>query len=195
MALPPPAPAADRYRIGPGDILALSLPGSVLRVEVQASGCIELPAATAVRVEGLTPAQSAHVLAEALGLSPQEIGVSVVEYRSRMIYVSGEVAGHARAVPYQGPETVLDFLRRLGGLTPESAPERVQVIRYPAEGTGPPEVYRVDLRAILLHDDQRSNIVLQPYDRVYVPETRQSVVERCLPPWLVPVWRVITFGF
>jgi protein involved in polysaccharide export with SLBB domain len=83
----------------------------------------------------------------------------------------------------QGPETVVELLRRTGGLTPQAEPAQVHVVRPNVAVGRRPEVFPVDLEAILMHGDDRSNVVVQPYDHIYVGETRRSVLAKYLPPW------------
>ena len=54
-----------------------------------------------------------------------------------------------------------------------------------------PEVYRVDLRAILFLDDPRTNIVVQPRDQVFVGERPLFSLERCIAPWLRPFYETV----
>jgi protein involved in polysaccharide export with SLBB domain len=94
-------------------------------------------------------------------------------------------------VPYQGPETVIDLLHRVGGITAGAAQDDVRVIRpHVAEGK-PPEVLRVDLQAILLRHDGRTNLYLQPQDQIYVGETREFSLSKCIPPWLRPIYETL----
>jgi protein involved in polysaccharide export with SLBB domain len=94
------------------------------------------------------------------------------------------VAGHERAVPYQGPETVIEFLRRVGGMTRDAEPREVHVVRANVAAGRRPEVFDVDLRAILTRGDERTDVPLQPYDQVYVGETARSNWAKYLPPWM-----------
>jgi protein involved in polysaccharide export with SLBB domain len=93
-----------------------------------------------------------------------------------------------RAVPYHGPETVIDLLQRVGGITPGAAPNDVHVIRSRLADNKPPEVFHIDLRAIVMNQDQSSNLRLQPFDQVFVGEAKRSSLEKCLPPCLRPVY-------
>jgi hypothetical protein len=47
------------------------------------------------------------------------------------------------------------------------------------------------LKAIVLRHDARTNIYLQPQDQVYIGETRQFLISRCIPPWLRPVYETL----
>jgi hypothetical protein len=42
----------------------------------------------------------------------------------------------------------------------------------------------VDLEAILMRGDGRSNVRVQPYDQVYIGETRRAGLAKSLPPWM-----------
>jgi protein involved in polysaccharide export with SLBB domain len=94
------------------------------------------------------------------------------------------VAGNERAVTYLGPERVTEFLRRTGGLTREAEPQQVHVVRANVAAGRRPEVFPVDLQAILNRGDAETDVVLQPYDQVYVGETRRSHWVKYLPPWM-----------
>jgi len=45
-------------------------------------------------------------------------------------------------------------------------------------------VFHVDLSAILLHNDQQTNLRLQPFDRIHIGQNRRSQVTCRLPPWM-----------
>lgn len=183
---------AQGYRVGCPDILGLVVAGrtdlSGPRT-VRANGCIDLGDGRGVRVEGLRPPEIEAELAALLGLERSAVEVRIDEFRSQHVYVFGQVAGQQRAVPYQGPETVVDLLHRAGGLTPGSAAAEVRVVRYAGLIQDDPEVFPVNLRAILIDGDARSNITIQPFDQIYVPETKESRVGKCVPPALRPASR------
>jgi polysaccharide export outer membrane protein len=151
-------------------------------------GRIDLGPLGRVRVEGLTPTVAAHRIAAAARLPPQGVQVRVAEYRSQKIYLFGEVTGLQRAVPYQGPETVLDLLHRTGGITPGAAAGEVHVVRSHVPEGRAPEIFHVDLNAVVLKHDERTNLRLQPFDQVYVGETYPSTWEKCVPPCFRPFY-------
>jgi protein involved in polysaccharide export with SLBB domain len=155
-------------------------------------GRVNLGALGRPRVEGLTPPQAARQLAVQERLPRDQVRVRVAEFRSQHLLLFGEINGLQRAVPYQGQETVLDLLQRVGGITADAAPEDVYVIRPGVAEGHQPEVFHVDLRAIVLRHDQRTNLRLRPFDQVHVGATPQARVENSLPPWLRPVYRFFT---
>jgi protein involved in polysaccharide export with SLBB domain len=185
---------AENYLIGCPDVIEIAVarrPDLTLRAPVGPDGRADLGELGQPRVEGHTPAQIAQVVAEESGLPTGQVSTRVIEYNSQEVYVFGEVAGVHRAVPYQGQETVLDLLQRAGGITPGAAPEEVFVVRpHLTDGTRP-EVFHVDLHAIVLKNDPHTNLRLQPFDQIHVGETRQAKVERCIPPWLRPLYQAL----
>ncbi len=185
---------ADAYTVCCPDILELVVDARPDLTGVRAigpDGRIDLGSKGRLRIEGLTLPQVARRIAEAGEVPPMWVHVRVVEFKSQQVYVIGQVVGSQRAVAYQGPETVVDLLHRIGGITPGAEPDDVQVVRSRVAEGQSPEVFRVDLRAILLRKDQRSNIYLQPFDQIFVGESRTFSFERCVPPWLRPFYEGI----
>jgi protein involved in polysaccharide export with SLBB domain len=186
--------ACEVYRVGCPDVLEVAVsqrPELHGRQRVGPDGRIDAGRAGRIRIEGETAAEAAGTLAEALGVPAAAVEIRVVEYSSQYVFVIGQIIGQARAVPYRGPETVLDLLHRVGGITPGAAPGDVSVVRGKVAEGGQPEVFHVDLRAILERRDQRTNITLQPLDQVFVGESRPCAFERCLPPWLRPTYEAL----
>jgi protein involved in polysaccharide export with SLBB domain len=182
-----PEPLTDRHS-------ALALSDG--RYAIDADGRIDLGWLRKLRVEGRSSPQIANLLAGELGIPADRIHVKVVEYNSQQIYLYGQVMpeggglakGSQRAVPYQGPETVLDLLQRVGGITPGAASNDVNVVRSRLADNQPPLVFHIDLRAIVMNQDQSSNLRLQPFDRVFVGEAKKSSLEKCLPPFVRPLY-------
>jgi protein involved in polysaccharide export with SLBB domain len=158
------------------------------RYVIDTNGRIDLGPLGRLRVEGRSPPEVAHLLSEETGLAAEKIHVQVAEHNSQQIYLHGQVIGCQRAVPYQGPETVLDLLQRVGGITPGAAPNDVTVVRSRLVDSLPPLVFHIDLRAIVMNQDQGTNLRLQPFDRVFVGEAKKSSLEKCLPPCLRPIY-------
>jgi protein involved in polysaccharide export with SLBB domain len=119
----------------------------------------------------------------------EAVDVQVGQYDSQRVYLFGEVSGEQRAVAYQGPEKVTDLLRRAGGITPDSAPDAVRVVRQGLLPGAEHQVFQVNLHAILLQGDEQTNIQVMPYDQIYVPESRACRIGKCLHPLLRPVGR------
>jgi protein involved in polysaccharide export with SLBB domain len=176
---------AERYRVACPDVLEVTVAGRADlggRSTIKADGRIDLGGYGRVRVEGLAPPDIAARLARPLGAAPADVRVRVAEYNSQQVYLVGEVTGLQRAVPYQGPETVVDLLHRTGGITPGAAPGEVHVIRAGVAEGQAPQVFHIDLQAIVLKQDQHTNVTVQPFDQVYVGESDESCFAKCVPP-------------
>ncbi len=186
--------AASLYAVHCPDVLELNVVGRPEwdgRRRVGPDGFIGLGDAGPLRVDGLRPAEVAAALAERAGVPAERVHVRVAAFNSQQVYLFGEVAGSQRAVPYQGPETVLDLLQRVGGLSPAAAPTDVQVVRAHVADGKTPEVFHVDLAAIVVKHDQQSNVRLLPFDQVYVGQSRRSTYVPAVPPWLRPLYNAV----
>jgi protein involved in polysaccharide export with SLBB domain len=197
---PPPAhlvQVAAQYRARCPDLLQVDIAGLPRYSGPQRigpDGCIDLGDAGRLPVDGATVPEIIRMVAECIGVAPEQVRVSVAEYNSQYLYVFGQVAGSQRAVPYQGPETVLDLLHRVGGLQPGAAVSEVTVIRpHVAEGKTP-EVFHIDLAAIVLRNDPETNLLLQPFDQVHIGQSPRSSYRDCLPPWLRSVLGKLSHG-
>jgi protein involved in polysaccharide export with SLBB domain len=152
-------------------------------------GRIDLGALGRPRVEGKTAKEMEQLVAERADAPANQVHVQVAKYQSQQVYLVGEVAGAQRAVPYQGPEKVTELLQRAGGLKTGAAVGDVHVVRTHVLDDRTPEVFHVDLQAVVMKHEDRTNITIQPFDQVYVGESRQSSFEKLVPPVLQPVYR------
>jgi protein involved in polysaccharide export with SLBB domain len=186
------AGVAETYQVGCPDVLEVRVP---LRTELSGqyavgpTGRIELGDYGTVRVEGRTLAEIARLIASETGQSPQDVELRVAQFRSQYVFLFGQVIGWQRTFPYQGQETILDLLQRVGGITLGAEPREVYVVRTHLGDSQRPEIFHVDLNAIVMKRDEQTNIRILPFDQVYVGETRQVHIEKSFPPWLRPIYQ------
>lgn len=147
-------------------------------------GRIDFPGLGSPRVEGDTADTLHQRLSHLMRVPPEAIRCRVAQFRGQMLFVYGPVKGPPRAVSYEGPEDVVTFLRRIGGLDPGAALRRIHVVRSNLQRDQDPEVFEVDVHAIIQKGDTRSNLLLMPLDEVYVGETSRSLLYKLLPEWL-----------
>jgi polysaccharide biosynthesis/export protein len=192
--------AGQDYRIGPGDVLRVTVYGHedlTQTVVVQPNGSFVFPLIGAVSAARATPAEVearvAGMLAKGLIRDPK-VTVVVQEYRSQVVFVVGEVT-RPGSYPLAGGTSVVEILARAGPLSPNAGSDVVVVRprarvdrpvlpaevtpsgKTPTRGPGAPEaeVIRVDMRAIRAGRlDQ--NLLLQPNDTVFVPEATRFFV-------------------
>ena len=177
----------ERYRVGCPDVIELVVgqrPEFSGKYEIGADGRIEMGDYGRLLVEGRTPAEIARAVAAETGASAESIAVRVAEFRSQHLLLFGEVIGWQRSVSYRGQETVHDLLQRVGGITAGAEPKDVYVVRPHLGEALRPEVFHVDLAAIVMNHDERTNIRLHPFDQIYVGETRRAQIEKAIPLWL-----------
>lgn len=193
--LPPPQHQQEinaNYQVGCPDVLAVtvvSLPYSRnLRQAVSADGRLDLGTLGKPRVEGKTTAAIAAEVARLARIPPANVTVRVADYQSKQVYIFGQVTGLQRAVAYQGSETVLDLLQRAGGISPGAELEELYVVRSNVARGGRPEVFPVMLKDIVMKHDEKTNIRLEPFDQVYIGETRRSRFQKVVPPVFRPVY-------
>lgn len=166
----PPFPVTEEYRIGPADVLQISVwKNETLSrtVPVRPDGMISLPLVNDVQVAGLTSAQLRDILKKKLAiyLPNPEVSVIVMEMRSFTVSVLGEVKTAGR-YQFASRVTVLDVLARAGGVTEFASPSDILVLR-PAGST----MTRIpfDLRRAIAAPAKNRNFFVQPGDIVVVP--------------------------
>ncbi|MFL5329138.1 MAG: polysaccharide biosynthesis/export family protein [Gemmataceae bacterium] len=155
---------------------------------IEADGCAALGELGRVRVDGTTVADVEQTLLRMTRLPPGQVQVSVTSFASRHLLMFGPAAGSQRVIPYQGGETVVELLQRTGGLAPGAAYNSMHVVRPHVADGRRPEVFPVDLQAIIERGNQQTNITLEPNDQIYLGETRGAIMARTLPPWVRAIW-------
>jgi polysaccharide export outer membrane protein len=210
MAQPPapPAPAESRpagvggkdYRIGPGDILRVTVYGHDdmnLTVVVQPGGDFVFPLIGSVSAAEATPqeveARIRSRLAKGL-IRDAQVTVVVQEYRSKVVFVVGEVS-RPGTYPLAGETSVVELLSRAGPLSANAGSEVVVVrpvapLDHPvlpleakaskvspgtATRSANAEVLRVDVRAIQAGQVEK-NLVLKAGDTLFVPQAARIFV-------------------
>lgn len=129
----PAVPDLGQYRIGPEDVLAISVwknEAMSRTVIVRPDGKISLPLLNDVQAAGLTPMELREVLVMALTeyMPNPEVSVIVTEPRSFKVSVIGEVPRPGR-YELRSWTTVLDVLALAGGFNQFSARNRIFVLR------------------------------------------------------------------
>lgn len=162
--------AAVGYRIGPEDILQISVFGNeaVSRtVPVRPDGMISLPLLNDVQAAGLTPMELRDSLMKKLVefVPSPEIAVIVTEVKSLMISVIGQVLKPGRYDLKSAP-TIMDALASAGGFKEFAARSRIVVIR--SEG-GVSKRVPFDYDRMSAAKNPQENFLLRRGDIVVVP--------------------------
>jgi polysaccharide biosynthesis/export protein len=132
---------AQEYEVGPADVLSvivLAQPTMSGEMAVDAEGMLNFPFLGRVKAAGLSPLELERKLVTLLSdgyLKRPQVSVSVKQYRSQRVFVTGEVV---RPGPYglRPDRSLLTLLQDVGELTPNVGHE-VIVIRAPAPAPEP----------------------------------------------------------
>jgi polysaccharide biosynthesis/export protein len=159
----------SQFTIGVADVLRVNVwknPDLSQTVTVDPDGFVSLPLLGNVKVGGLSTDQLSKQLTARYAsyvVTPQ-VTVSVMEIRSRAVFVMGQV-GKAGSYPLLAPTTVLQLIAQAGGLTPFAKRKNIYVLRA---SVGKSEKIPFNYVKVL-HGDSHANIVLEPGDTVIVP--------------------------
>jgi polysaccharide export outer membrane protein len=190
-AAPTPSPAATaspspEYQIGPEDILKVTVYGHedlTRTVVVQSDGTFVFPLIGRVKGGDLSPKELERkitvLLSQGFIRNPQ-VTVIVQEYRSKTIFVVGEIM-RPGTYPLSGSRTLVEALAKAGPTTANAGAE-VVIVRPHGEVQGPvlpnqvgegpasasAEVIRVSMPDIQA-GDLTKNVLLRPNDTVFVP--------------------------
>ena len=180
------------YLVGPNDVLGVKVLGEPelsTQYTVDADGTITFPFLQRVPVAGKTVAEIEYALRK--GLDPDwiknaQVSVVITSYRSRAIYVIGEVRNPAKYT-IEGQTTLLEVIAQAGSFTPNAA-QNIIVTRYKEGLTGVvagtpvapgdprgAEILRVN-RDELSEGKLQANIILQDGDTIFVPAAEKFYV-------------------
>ncbi len=175
-------PNRQEYRVGPGDVLEVS----VFRIDdlnktvrVTGDGFILLPLLGAIPVGGKTTQQIQALLVADLGenyLHDPQVSVFISEFKSHQVAVLGAV-NSPDIYTIERPRTVMEMLSKAGGLV-ENAGSKIRVQRTIVQnGVHSPQLDVIDLKALLDGRGENLNFTLAAGDSVMVPEAGVVFVE------------------
>ncbi|WMD21027.1 polysaccharide biosynthesis/export family protein [Achromobacter seleniivolatilans] len=188
----------EPYRIGPGDILSIVVwdhPELVLPTQtyaigtgvtelvmgdtasgipgytVSSTGYIQFPYTGLLKVAGLTELQARNLIVNSSGkyIQDPQITVRVLGYRSKRVYVEGEVKLPGTVAINDIPMTLLEAINRAGGVLPTGDRSAVYVIR---DGRRT----RVNLPALIERGQDLNQVMLKSGDIVRVTPRDDSKV-------------------
>ena len=175
----------QNYIIGNGDVLQiivwdhpeLTIPAGSFRdaetsgQQVGDDGNIFYPYIGLVKAAGMNTAALRDVLTQKLSayIQDPQLDVRVIAYRSKRVYVVGEVNTPGVLPLDDVPVTIADAISLSGGLTEDAHKSGVNVSRNGI-------VYEIDLKALYDYADSSQNLMLQHGDIVNVLDRSQQKV-------------------
>jgi polysaccharide biosynthesis/export protein len=169
----------QEYRLQVGDQLDIKFfynPELNEQVTVRPDGRISLQLVHEIMAVNLTPQELTDLLTKkyAPELKKPEIVVIVRSFSAQKIYVDGEVTKPGM-VPLIGFMTVLHSISQAGGVKDTARTTEVIIIRRGPENK--PLVIPVNLEKAINGTDMGQDIVLRPFDIVYVPKSTIANVD------------------
>ena len=175
---PPPIDPTEsvEYRVGPGDVLSVTVPGLLERgngegkgsetlggFRVYTSGKVLLPLVGGIEVAGLTVEQIQTRLVEVFSayIKQPVVSVEIVEFKSQPLYLLGKF-NKPGLVYLDRPTSLLHGLALGSGLADQANLRGARVVRKD-------KVLPVDIYQLLYNNDLRQNIQLRQGDAIYVP--------------------------
>lgn len=174
------------YRVGPGDLLAISV-SQIQQLGVSSrvsnSGKLRVPRLGVMKVTDMTTAELEAEISKQLKerelVKDAWVSVRVTQYRARPVYILGEVMMPGQFVIQQDMYLV-DLLTLAGGLNEVATPVGFLYRRKPNAGELPngeavtEEAIPIDFQALSEGTRPELNLKLRGGDVLYVPERRKK---------------------
>jgi polysaccharide export outer membrane protein len=134
-------------------------------------GRIQFPFAGVLKLAGLTEDQARDLLAAKLAryIANPNVTLRVQAYRSKRVYIDGEVRSPGLQAINDIPMTLMEALNRAGGLLPTADQSRLVLERGE-------ERYRINMRELVQQGINPGNVMLAPGDVVRVFSRDESKV-------------------
>lgn len=178
-----------RYTLGPDDVIEIT----VLRhpefsgvYPVNLEGKIQYKFVGDIEVTGLTKKGLEDKIKEIISgfvINP-EVNIAIVEYKSKIIFVLGEVTNPGKYFMRSDTITVRDAVVQAGLPAQSAAMRRCQLITPDKNGDVKTRI--VNLYSILYGGNLRDDVEMRPGDVLYVPATTMVKIMRVISPVTSP---------
>jgi protein involved in polysaccharide export with SLBB domain len=162
------------YRIGLADLIAVTVyqdPDMNRKVRVNADGTVSLPLVGPVKIGGMTLIEAQTMMEKKLGVyvvSPQ-VSLFIEDYGNKTVFVMGEVQKPGSyAIPTESRMTLLEAISTAGGFTPIAAQDHTRVLR---NVNGVSTTFNVNVHEITRDGQKEKDMILEPNDMVFVPQS------------------------
>jgi polysaccharide export outer membrane protein len=179
-----------KYTLGPEDaveIVVLRHPEFSGTYPINQEGIIQYKFVGDIEVTGLTKKELEEKITgiiSAYVLNP-EVNVTITQYRSKVIYVVGEVGAPGKYYMQSDTLPVREAVVNAGLPTLAAAMRRCRLIT--PNNAGNAVTKNVDLYTILYNGDLQNNLDMKPGDVLYVPATVMSKIVRIINPVTAPI--------
>lgn len=174
-----------KYTLGPEDIIEIT----VLRhpefsgvYPINMEGKIQYKFVGDLDITGFTKQQLEDKIKEKLSLYiiAPEVNVTILEYKSKVIYVLGEVGAPGKYYMRSESMPIKDAVLQAGLPTQSAAMRKCWIVTPNTKGKG--KIKTVDLYSVLYYGNLKKNIVMLPGETLYVPSTVMAKITRVISP-------------
>lgn len=173
------------YRLGVNDVIAVTVwehpeltqPLGEYRSDeatgqvIDADGTMFYPYVGNIKAAGLTREELRELITRKLSesLEDPQVDVKVLSYRSKKVFVGGEVQQPGQKAMTDEPMTLPEALSRAGGLTLKANAGDIWLTR---EG----KTYTIDFLSMYREGSPLDKLYLQPGDKIHVPSREENKV-------------------
>lgn len=195
MPLPPTgAPSGvgepTRYTLGPDDLIEIIVrrhPEFSGNYPINAEGKIQYKFVGDIEIKGLTKTEVKDKITGILSkfvINP-DVDVTILEYRSKVIYVIGEVGAPGKYYMKADKVSVREAVVQAGLPMLSASMRKTQLIR--PDKSGRPKEKRIDLYALLYEGKLNLDQDMYPGDVLVVPATLFAKIARIINPVVAPI--------
>ena len=174
-----------KYTLGPDDVIEISVlrhPEFSGTYSVNQEGKIQYKFVGDLEVTGFTKTKLEEKVKEIISsyvINP-EVNVAIVEFKSKVIYVLGEVGTPGKFYMRSESIPVREAVVQAGLPTLAAAMRRCLLVT--PDKSGKPKSRLVDLYSVLYGGDLKKNVEMRPGEVLYVPATVMAKIIRVISP-------------
>jgi len=179
-----------RYTLGADDVIEITVrrhPEFSGQYAMNSEGKIQYKFVGDIQLSGLTKNEVEEKVTQIISqfVIEPEVDVLIAEYRSKVIYVVGEVGNPGKFYMRADKIPVREAVVQAGLPTLSASMRKSRLIR--PDTSGNPEYQLIDLYKLLYEGDLKLNKDMQTGDVLYVPATFFAKVMRIINPVAAPV--------
>jgi polysaccharide biosynthesis/export protein len=171
MAQTPAPAAANEYRLGPGDVVRVTVyqnPDLTLEARIGETGVVSYPLLGSVRLGGSTVTQAEKTIADGLRsgnfVRQPQVSILVVQVRGNQASVLGQVNRPGRYPIETADMRLSDILAVAGGINGTGA----DTLTLVGTRDGKPMRKVIDLPGIFRSDSRENDVIVKNGDVIYV---------------------------
>ncbi len=174
-----------KYTLGPDDVIEIAVmrhPEFSGLFPINLEGKVQYKFVGDIDVKGLNKKQVEEKISKVLSnyLVNPEVSVTIIEYKSKFVFVLGEVAQPGKYYIKSENITVRDAIVAAGLPTYAAAMRKCSIIT--PDKSGKAKTKTVSVYSILYGGDLRNNMNMNPGDVLYVPATVMAKIIRVINP-------------